>query len=314
VLIVDAQRDKTGFVCGHRAVCHADPRRSTMTRSPLCTLACAAALLLIAGCEGTFTNDLATAPPADPDIAEVRVGLLGLEFQAAGGGTQTLDFRNAESIDLLDLADGDPLRMFTDETLDAGSYTGVRLLFDEDVDATVVDVAGSEFPLAIVEGAYAGLDFEIGDDDRSRHAYTLTLDLRQSLAFDDGRDEYTLTPVVRAVKSDRTADVSGSVNVDCDDDESLERDGAVYLFAGRDVTPDDLDGAGAEPYATARVTVATGDDPVRYVLRYLEPGDYTMAVTCRGDAEALGQDDDLRFRGTRNVALESGESGEVDFD
>ena len=284
------------------------------THSPHCTLACAAALLLIAGCEGTFTNDLATAAPADPDIAEVRVGLLGLEFQASGGGTQTLDFRDPESIDLLDLADGDPLRMFTDETLDAGTYTGVRLLFDEDVDATVVDVTGSEFPLTFVDGAYAGLDFAIEDDERSSHAYTLTLDLRQSLAFDDGADEYTLTPVVRAVKSDRTADVTGSVNVDCDDDESLERDGAVYLFTGRDVTPDDLDGAGVEPYATTRVTVATDADEVRYTLRHLEPGDYTLAVTCRGDVEELGRDDDLRFRGARNVALESDESTEVDFD
>ena len=86
------------------------------------------------------------------------------------------------------------------------------------------------------------------------------------------------------------------------------------LFAGRDVTPDDLDGAGAEPYATTRVTLATGDDEVRYALRHLEPGDYTLAVTCRGDLEALGQDDDLRFRGARNVALESDESTEVDFD
>jgi hypothetical protein len=119
---------------------------------------------------------------------------------------------------------------------------------------------------------------------------------------------------VRAVKSDRTTDVSGSVNVDCDSDDSLERNGAVYLFAGRDVVPDDLDGAAAEPYATTRVTVATGDDEVQYALRHLEPGDYTMAVTCRGALEELGQDDDLRFRGARNVALASDESTEVDFD
>jgi len=88
----------------------------------------------------------------------------------------------------------------------------------------------------------------------------------------------------------------------------------VYLFAGRDVAPDDLDGAGAEPYATTGVTDATDAGAARYALRNLEPGDYTIAVTCRGDVEVLGQDDDLRFRGTRNVALESGESREVDFD
>jgi hypothetical protein len=273
-----------------------------------------ALVLLLAGCEGTFTNDLATEPPADPEIAEVRVGLLGLEFEASGGGTRTLDFRDAETVDLLELADGEPLRMFTDETLDAGTYTGVRLLFDDDVDAVVADTADQEFPLALEDGAYAPLDFQVEDDDRSSHAYTLTLDLRQSLSFDDGADDYTLVPVVRAVRSNRTADLSGGVDLDCGDGDSLEPGGAVYLFAGRDVTPDDLDGAGAEPYATTRVTPAAVGGVVRYALRNLEPGDYTITVTCRGDVEALGRDDDLRFRGTRNVALESGESREVDLD
>lgn len=277
-------------------------------------LVLAVALLPLAGCEGKLTNDLATAAPADPVIAEVRVGLLGLEFQASGGGTQTLDFRAAEATELLDLADGDPLRMFTDETLDTGTYTGVRLLFDADFEATVVDTAGAEFPLTLAEGAYAAVDFQIEDDDRSRHAYTLTLDLRQSLAFDDADDEYTLTPVVRAVKTDRAAAVTGRVSVDCDDDDSLETDGAAYLFAGRDVAPDDLDGAGAEPYATTRLTVATGGDELRYALRHLEPGDYTIAITCRGDIEALGRDDDLRFRATRNVSVDAGGTREVDLD
>ena len=269
--------------------------------------------MLLAGCEGTFTNDLTTDPPADPEVAEVRVGLLGLEFQASGGGRRTLDFRDTESVDLLELADGEPLRMFTDETLDAGTYTGVRLLFDDEFDAVVADAGGEEFPVTLAEGGYAAVDFQIEEDDRSSHAYTLTLDLRQSLTFDDGIDEYTLTPVVRAVRSNRTADLSGSIEVDCGDD-SLATGGAVYLFAGRDVAPDDLDGAGAEPYATTGVTDATDAGAARYVLPNLEPGDYTIAVTCRGDIEVLGQDDDLRFRGTRNVALDSGESREVDFD
>ena len=272
------------------------------------------AMLLLGGCEGTITNDLATAPPADPGIAEVNVGLLGLEFQVSGGGTQILDFRDAESVDLVDLADGDPLRMFTDETLDEGTYTGVRLLFDEDVEATVVDAAGTAFPLTLAEGSYAPIDFAIEEDDRSSHAYTLTLDLRQSLVFDDGDDEFLLTPVVRAVKTNRTADVTGSVDVDCDDGDSLDANGAVYLYAGHDVAPDDLDGAAPEPYATTRVSPADTGDEVRYTLRHLEPGDYTIGVTCRGDIDELGQDDDLRFRATRNVSLDTDETREVDFD
>jgi hypothetical protein len=275
-------------------------------------IACVLALLLLAGCEGTFTNDLGTAAPADPGIVEVNVGLLGLEFQTSGG-TRTLDFRDAEPLDLLQLADGEPLRMFTDETLDEGTYTGVRLLFDEDFSASVVDETGAEFQLSLAQGGFATLDFSVEDDDRSSHVYTLTLELRQSLAFDDDTDEYTLTPVVRAVETRRAADVAGTVDVDCDSGDSLQTNGAVYLFAGRGITPDDLDGAGAEPYATASVTVETGNE-TRYALRNLEPGDYTIAVTCRGDAEAPGRNDDLRFRGVRNLSLDDGDTRELDLD
>lgn len=273
-----------------------------------------AGLTLLAGCEGTFTNDLATHAPADPAIAEVRVSLLGLQFELSGGGTRTLDFRNGEPVDLMDLVDGDPMRMFTDETLDAGDYTGVRLLFDGDFDATVVDTEGVEFPLTLQDGAFADVNFAVADDERSSDAYTLTLDLRQSLAFDDANDEFTLTPALRAVKSNRTADLTGQVTVECPDDEPLERDGAVYLFAGRDVVPDDLDGAAAEPYATVRVTPGTTSAEVRYAVRNVEPGDYTVAATCRGADDELGQDDDLRFRGARNVGLDADEALEVDLD
>jgi hypothetical protein len=275
-------------------------------------VACTSVLLLLVGCEGRFTNDLGTAAPADPGIVEVNVGLLGIEFETSGG-TRTIDFRDAEPVDLAELADGEPLRMFTDETLDEGAYAGVRLLFDEDFAASVVDETGAEFPLSLAEGAFAELDFRVEDDDRSRHAYTLTLDLRQSLAFDDDTGEYTLTPVLRAVETRRAAEVEGAVDVDCDSGDSLRTNGAVYLFAGRGVTPDDLDGAGAEPYATASVTVGTGNE-TRYALRNLEPGDYTIGVTCRGDAEAPGRDDDLRFRGVRNLSLDDGDTRGLDLD
>jgi hypothetical protein len=276
-----------------------------------------AALLALglAGCEGTFTGDLATDPPADPDIAAVRVDLRGLRFQKSGGGTTTLEFNDPEPVDLLDFADGDPMRLFTDEPLPDGSYTGVRLLFEDagDVDGTVVDAAGGEFPLVLGDGAYADVGFTVNNDENSSHSLTLVLDLRQSLAFDTNDDEYTLTPAVRSVKTGKAARIEGRVTFDCPDGESLELGGAVYLFAGRDVVPDDLDGAAAEPYATTRVRDAgTGD--FEYALRHLQPGDYTLALTCEGDDDELGDDELLSFHKVRNVSLESDETRAVDLD
>ena len=268
------------------------------------------------GCEGTFTGDLATDAPADPDIAEVRVDLRGLRFQKSGGATATLEFNDPEPVDLLDLAEGEPMRLFTDEPLPDGSYTGVRLMFDdeEDVDGSVVDAAGDEFPLVLEEGAYAPAAFTVTEDESSSHALELVLDLRQSLAFDDDDDEYTLTPVVRAVKAGQAARIAGRVTLDCPDETSLERGGAVYLFQGHDVVPDDLDGAGAEPHATTRVRQDTAGEQFSYALRHLAPGDYTLGLTCEGDEDIVAQDDSLSFRSVRNLRLESAESLELDLD
>lgn len=269
----------------------------------------------LTGCEGTFTGDLATDAPADPDIAEVRVDLRGLRFQKSGGGTTTLEFNDPEPVDLLDFADGDPMRLFTDEPLPDGSYTGVRLLFEDagDVDGTVVDAEGGEFPLVLGDGAYADVGFTVNNDENSSHTLTLVLDLRQTLSFDTNDDEYTLTPTVRSVQTGKAARITGLVTMDCPDGESLERGGAVYLFEGRDVVPDDLDGAGAEPYATTRVLdPGTGD--FEYALRHLEPGDYTLALTCEGNDDELGDDELLSFHKARNVSLDSDETLELDLD
>ena len=87
------------------------------------------------GCDDVrFTADLATDAPADPDIIGVEANVLGLDFRRDDGRNTTLEFRNGELIDLLDLQDRDPLRLFTDEELPVGRYTGVRLLFDDDQD------------------------------------------------------------------------------------------------------------------------------------------------------------------------------------
>ena len=63
-----------------------------------------------------------------------------------------------------------------------------------------------------------------------------------------------------------------------------------------------------------RVTPGTTSAEVRYAVRNVEPGDYTVAATCRGADDELGQDDDLRFRGARNVGLDADEALEVDLD
>ena len=271
---------------------------------------------LLAGCEGTFTVDLGTDGPADPAIADVQANLLGVELRKADSSVTTLEFRDSEPVDLRDLATAStPLRLFTSETLPDGDYTGIRLLFDTTVDARVVDALGARFPLQLVAGNFAAVDFSVVEDERSSETLSLALDLRQSLAFDDGTDEYTLTPVLRSVRTADAAQVAGTVRVACPAGSTMLEDGAVYLYQGADVDPDDLDGAGAEPFATTRIVqdLASGGT-LTYSLRFLPAADYTLALTCQGDADALGASDGLEFNHTQNVSLDDGEALRLDLD
>ena len=264
--------------------------------------------LLLSGCDtATFTSDLATEAPADSQVTGVQVNLLGLEFRRADGTISSLEFSAREAVDLLDLRDGDPLRLFTDEELPVGQYVGVRLLYDENQDDSVVQTSDREFPLQLAEGAFATVDFSVVEEERSREALTLMLDLRQSLVFDESDDEYTLTPQLRAIPHrGRSEDRGRPSTVTCPAGTALSTGGAVYLFSGNDAKVDDLDGIGAEPVATTRV-VASEVGGFRYALRFLPAGDYTLALTCRGDEDLLGVDDDLRFSNVADISVDDAE-------
>lgn len=259
--------------------------------------------------------DLATELPADPNITAVVANIRGLEFSTSGGGTQTLEFTDSQQLDFMDYADDDNvLQLFTSEDLPQGDYTGVRLLFDEDEldNAFVTTTAGTEFPMNLVDGDYASLSFTIEDNDTDSKSFTLMLDLRQSLSFDDDNDEYTLTPVMRAVTSSEASRIEGGISVDCPSGDSLSQ-GAVYLFDGPDVTPDDLDGSGVEPFATAPVFTSQTGDSFFYALRVVPEGDYTLAATCIGNDDDPVTDEDLDFRSITNVELDENETVTLDL-
>jgi hypothetical protein len=285
-----------------------------MNRPTAAPVTVAALGLLLSGCDPQFTADLTTDPPADPDITAVQVNLRGLEFRQADGSLPTLEFRSGERVDLLKLwSDREPMRLFTDEELPAGQYTGVRLLFDEDVDQNIVATQESDFPLVLEDGDFAAVDFKIDEDDNDEEALTLMLDLRQSLRFDGTDEEYTLAPRLRAVRTADAARIEGDVTFSCPTGTSLSTGGAVYAFKGQNVEPDDLDGLAPEPLATTRVDDTLNLRP-RYELRFLPAGDYTLALTCRGDEDLLGVDDNLDFGVTLDAQVEAGEVLELSLD
>lgn len=252
--------------------------------------------------DAQITVDLSISPPADRGIVELVAGVRGLEFQKSDGSTEEILFQDDEVVDFMSLDGTSPLRLFTDEELPEGDYTGVRLLLDIDNadDAFVTVDTGESFDLALSDGTYATIDFSV-DDDSEDASITLTLDTRLSLSFDDDNDRFILTPYLRSAPSDDAGQIAGSVSVGCPTGSSLPN-GAVYLFEG-DVEPDDRDNNGVEPYATAPIVASQLGTQFTYVFRFVAEGDYTIALTCRGDDEDPTTDDDLRFQNTADVQL-----------
>lgn len=266
------------------------------------------AAALLAGCQGEISVDLTTEPAGKADVIQIIVGLKGAEFRKESGDTEAIEFRDTESVDLIELQNGDLITLFTDEELPEGVYIGVRLLFDEDEDLHYVVDDEGEFPLNLVAGDYAAMDFTVEEDETSRESLTLTLDLRQSLSFDDNAEEYTLKPVLRSVPADEAGVIAGSVDIDCPSGTSLLEGGAVYLFEGEGILPDDRDGIGTEPYATVALDANPVTGEFTYAILDLPAGDYTLAATCRGDEEDPTVNDTLEFAALTNAQLDAEES------
>ena len=269
--------------------------------------AVAALALLLSGCDAAWiTVDLGTDPPADPEISAVQVNLLGLEFRKGDSTTTTLEFRDGELVDLLDLRDAEPLRLFTNEELPAGSYTGVRLLFDPDQEQSRVTTSAGDTRLRLAAGTFAAVSFTVEDEKESREEFTLMLDLRQSLSFDEANDSIHADAglAVRSYRRRRAGrgQRRGRLSVGT----VLREEGAIYLYSGRNVQADDLDGAEAEPFATTGV-IDSGTAALRYALRFLPAGNYTLAFTCQGDEEVPGSSENLDFRSVENIEVDAGD-------
>ncbi len=263
-----------------------------------------AASIFASSCDGelALTVDLATQPPADIEIQQVQATLLGVEFRTSAGATQRLEFRDGEQRDMLSLI-ANPVRVFTDEELPEGTYTGVRLLLEtQDADQSfVIDGSGAQRELTVSEGLYAEINIQVDEDDSVDESLMLTLDLRQSLSFDDEENQYALTPVLRAVSREDAGQIRGVVT-------ACATNSAVYIFQN-EVEPDDIDGQGAEPYLTTFVSAGNAS----YQFDFLPAGEYTLAVACDAAEEDITSDDDLDFRSTTTVDLDDGEDLQEDL-
>lgn len=256
---------------------------------------------------------------APVDSAEhVVVRFTGLSFKPAGEPARQVVFDVPKDIDLLALADGDAAPLISDVVVPAGAYEWMRLNVDaafDNVYDSWIQIAGNQYELQVPSGSQSGLKLNGGFTvpQGGAASYTLDFDLRRSVVEPVGQPGYFLKPVIRMVNNVEVGTLTGRVDgaliaSSC----SGSATGAVYLYQGADVTPDDVDGLDAEPLASGAVTLQ-GDGSYRYVIAFINPGSYTVAYTCDAVLDLPESSEVLDYAGTSNVVISTGVTTTQDF-
>ncbi len=276
--------------------------------------------------DGRLDLDVSADRPAT-NLQGVFVTLQGVTLQRDDGSEQRIQLDEDVRIDLMRYISSD-FSLITGEALDEGDYTSIRFDFRDNSSGSssrnyVVAASGGQVPLAIDDSAadaFIPLDLSISTNGNT-YLVRARFDLRLSLS--ENGDEYVLRPVVRAARDTRAASVSGSVrnsivtSNSCRQGRSNGVGVAVYLFEGHDVEPDDYDGAEPDPIASSAVTQSSSSsDGWVYSIEVLQPGQYTLALTCDGDQERPDQpDDDIEFSiaDPVNFTVDEGDDRDEDF-
>jgi hypothetical protein len=282
------------------------------------------------GGSGTLSLQVTDGPVYMAD--HVYIGFLGLELQPSTGGRITLYYCEdpmdatktivsdtacttppvTKQLDLLALNGGLTDVLLDSYTLPAGHYNWIRLMIDSDPSYTYLVDATGDHELTIPSDAETGLKMNRGFDVAAGgHAdFTVDFDLPKSIHV-TGTGEYMMRPTLRLVDSIETGSIAGTVSsslitatVDCTP--------AVYVFAGQNVTPDDIDGIAPDPVTTAKVEM-DNMGVFRYKAAFLEPGTYTVAFTCQAAQDDPTTDDAISFSGAANVTVSAQTVTTYDF-
>ena len=221
-----------------------------------------------------------------------------------------------KSIDLLSQQGASSEPLLVNHPLSAGHYNWMRLnvITDQTTTDSYIELEdGSQHPLYVPSGDETGLKLNQGFDiaDGGATTFTIDFDLRRSvLSPNKNSQAYKLKPTLRIVSNNNVGHVSGTVgSVSLNHADCTASDYAVYVFAGDNVTPDDIDGIDAEPVSTALLSGS-----YEYAVGFLNKGDYTLAFTCQANDDDSETNDVISFIGIDVITVAAGATTIHNFD
>ncbi|MFM7395758.1 MAG: DUF4382 domain-containing protein [Gammaproteobacteria bacterium] len=269
-------------------------------------------LFVLTACNGSDNNPSTSIAPASgfltlaltdapvDDAAEVIVVFTGIELQRGPASSINIDFDTPRSIDLLSFRDGKTTNLVDGTQVLPGNYEWIRLKVraEQNIqDGSRIRLRdGRQFPLYIPSGLETGLKlnrpFVVAQGAATR--LLIDFDLRKSIVAPPGQGQnWIVRPSLRLFDQLQVGTLSGTVDIAglaaAQKVSPSACRGGIYLYRGKDVSPDDMDGEpadGVDPLVYQPLSPSLPGAAVNYTVHFLETGDYTVAATCQFDVDA----------------------------
>lgn len=271
------------------------------------------------GSTGSFSLNI-TDGPVDA-AAKVVVEFTGVSIKPADGEAVEFLFDEAKQIDLLQLQGSASDSLLTNEVVTAGNYEWIRLHVNAEQDGVMDSymemLDGSVVELRIPSGAETGLKLVSGFTISAGGSadFTIDFDLRKSITQPNGMSSAFLRPALRIVDNMTVGSIVGTVAPDLVSEACADPtvdDGSVYVYAGADVTPSDIQGAESDPLVTALLKMSESG-AYTYEVGFLPEGDYTLAYTCGASGDDPAMVDTIAFAATATVPVVQNLASSHDF-
>lgn len=308
--------------------------------------------LLLAACGGGSdkTGKLSLAITDAPiyDAQSVEVDFSGVEIKPADGPAIRFNFCKAltdpninppivqqdectesaasiQTIDLLQQTGGASFLLLDRVNFPAGRVNWVRLALADPAGRIVMSTGEHVLEmLTVPSGNQTGLKLNRGFDvpAGAEVKVYIDFDVRKSIVVANGK--YKLKPTLRLVED--FGAIAGTVDSSLLPDPCLGP--SVYVFAGADTSPDDIDRDKGDPISSAAVVLDNDSGIYSYRADFLAPGAYTAAFVCADGvspdngttftkpADEPDRDDTLDFTlasPTSTATVVDGQTVEIDF-
>lgn len=265
--------------------------------------------------KGRVSISITDAPIDDANVSAVFIAINSVELKGPDGWTTLDSFEEPVSIDLLSYQNGEAY-FLTDELIDAGSYSEVRLMLDiqdringiqQNEGCYIEYKDGSTQPLLVPSGGRSGYKAKGNFDITSGGVVALTLDfdVRKAVVESGNSGKFILKPTIRLIANQDASLITGSFDQEDGDFTKV----IVFAYENDTFAESELDEPGDEEVRFSNaVTSSTLSDEGAFTLAFMESGTYDLYFASYDEngefIELIGSSDDVEVEAGINLNLE----------